>query len=76
MKRMARRPMRQPTVQPKRLTATKGLTIPVGPLSFVVDLLFRRQTLFPVLPVPEGSRLLKKSRASERLPGSGSPVIR
>ena len=69
--------MRQPTVQPKQLTETKGLTVAVGPSYFCFrSAMLRRQTLFRVLPVLEGLRLLKKNRASERLPGSGSPVIR
>jgi hypothetical protein len=55
----------------------KGLTIPVGPLYFCFgSTVVRDQTLFCDFPVLEGMRLLKKNRASERLPGSGSPVMR
>jgi hypothetical protein len=69
--------MRQPTAQPKQLTETKGLTIPVGPFVLLLSpAMVRHQTLFRALPVLDGLRLFKKNRASERLPGSGSPVIR
>src|ERR1700761_1759090 len=36
----------------------------------------RRQMLFRTLPVAENLRLLRKYLASDRLPGSGSPLIR